>query len=98
MNKLTAKPPDVLVVDDDEAARLMMAVTLEKAGFEITHVQYFDILGILPWFIVCKLLSKEPNSKNVSVYDKFVVPIAKIIETIFPIPIGKNLLLVAKKT
>lgn len=71
---------------------------LEKAGFEITHVQYFDILGILPWFIVCKLLSKEPNSKNVSVYDKFVVPIAKIIETIFPIPIGKNLLVVAKKT
>lgn len=30
-----AKPAVVLVVEDDEAARLMMAVTLEQAGFEV---------------------------------------------------------------
>lgn len=36
MNKFAAKPAVVLVVEDDEAARLMMAVTLEQAGF-IVH-------------------------------------------------------------
>lgn len=35
MNKLNALPSVVLVVDDDEAARLMMAATLEQAGFEV---------------------------------------------------------------
>jgi len=35
MNKLTAKSPTVLVVDDDEAARLMMVATLENAGFHV---------------------------------------------------------------
>jgi len=35
MNKLNAAPAAVLVVDDDEAARLMMAATLEQAGFNV---------------------------------------------------------------
>lgn len=35
MNKLNALPAIVLVVDDDEAARLMMATTLEQAGFHV---------------------------------------------------------------
>lgn len=37
MDKLIENPAVVLVVDDDEAARLMMAATLEKAGF-VVHV------------------------------------------------------------
>jgi diguanylate cyclase (GGDEF)-like protein/PAS domain S-box-containing protein len=35
MNRLNATPAVVLVVDDDEAARLMMATTLEQAGFDV---------------------------------------------------------------
>lgn len=35
MIKLNAAPAAVLVVDDDEAARLMMAATLEQAGFQV---------------------------------------------------------------
>lgn len=35
MNRLNALPAVVLVVDDDEAARLMMAATLEQAGFSV---------------------------------------------------------------
>jgi diguanylate cyclase (GGDEF)-like protein/PAS domain S-box-containing protein len=35
MIKLDAGPAAVLVVDDDEAARLMMAATLEQAGFNV---------------------------------------------------------------
>lgn len=35
MHKFIAKPAVVLVVEDDEAARLMMTVTLEQAGFTV---------------------------------------------------------------
>lgn len=70
---------------------------LEKAGFEIAHVQYFDIIGIIPWLIVCKFMGYEPDTKNVSIYDKFVVPVAKFLENIITPPIGKNLLIVGKK-
>ena len=35
MNRLNALSAVVLVVDDDEAARLMMAATLEQAGFSV---------------------------------------------------------------
>ncbi len=35
MNSLHAKPAVVLIVDDDEAGRLMMATTLEQAGFKL---------------------------------------------------------------
>lgn len=35
MNRVKPKPAVVLVVDDDEAARLMMATTLEQAGFSL---------------------------------------------------------------
>jgi len=35
MNRLKSAPAVVLVVDDDEAARLMMAATLEQAGFSV---------------------------------------------------------------
>jgi SAM-dependent methyltransferase len=70
---------------------------LEKANFDIAHVQYFDIIGILPWLIICKFLGYEPDTKNVSIYDKFVVPIARFLENIITPPIGKNLLIVGKK-
>ncbi|RYY76330.1 MAG: EAL domain-containing protein [Gammaproteobacteria bacterium] len=35
MTNVPGKPSLVMVVDDDEAARLMMAATLENAGFEV---------------------------------------------------------------
>jgi len=38
MIKLDAQPAAILVVDDDEAARLMMSATLEKAGFIVFAV------------------------------------------------------------
>ncbi len=70
---------------------------LEQAGFEVEQINYFDIIGIIPWLIICKFLGKEPNTSNVSVYDRLIVPIGKFIENIIPPPIGKNLLVVGRK-
>ncbi len=70
---------------------------LEESGFEIIKISYFDMIGIIPWFIVFKLFRKKLSAKNTSVYDTFVVPFSKKLESILPVPIGKNLIVIARK-
>ena len=68
-----------------------------KTGFNIIKSSYFDIIGILPWYIFFVLLKMPFLKKNVTLYDSFIVPISRIIERRFSMPIGKNILLVARK-
>ncbi len=70
---------------------------MKKNGFKIVKGKYFDIFGIIPWFIVFKLFIRTLIGNQVSIYDKFLIPIIKLIEKIIPIPIGKNILIVGKK-
>jgi SAM-dependent methyltransferase len=65
---------------------------------EICKLKYFDFSGIIPWYISACLLKKTSiNVSAIKLYDRLVIPIIKPIETIVPPPIGKNLLLVARK-
>lgn len=66
-------------------------------GFSISKVQYFDMAGIIPWYLSFVLLKNSVNKTNVSMYDKLVVPAMKKVERIVPPIIGKNLILVGKK-
>jgi len=69
---------------------------VESVGFEIVKSNYFDIAGIIPWWILfCLFKSKSIKANQVSVYDKVVVPIMRRIK--IPLPIGKNILLVGKR-
>ena len=70
---------------------------IETAGFNIIKVKFFDIFGIVPWYFAFVLLKKSMTGDDVSLYDRLVVPIMQKIEGIVTPPIGKNLLLVAKK-
>ncbi len=67
------------------------------AGFRIDEVKYFDVMGIIPWYIAFVLLKQTTSGANVSLYDRVVVPLMRRIEGIVTPPIGKNLLLVARK-
>lgn len=66
-------------------------------GFSIEKVKYFDIAGIIPWYIAFVLLKKITTETNVSLYDRLVVPVMRIIEREITPPIGKNLLLIGQK-
>jgi SAM-dependent methyltransferase len=70
---------------------------VKSAGFEIARVKYFDMLGILPWYIVFVLMKQKISGSNVSLYDRYAVPSVRWFESVVTPPIGKNLLLVAKK-
>jgi SAM-dependent methyltransferase len=69
------------------------------ARLRIVHSRYFDVTGIFPWLVKYRLMkSTTMESGAVQLYDKFVVPLAKPLESLLSPPIGKNLLLVAEKT
>jgi SAM-dependent methyltransferase len=68
------------------------------AGFDIVRARYFDLLGIFPWWFSFKLLrSTKISPRSVHLYDRLVVPVEKRLETLIRPPIGKNILLVARK-
>lgn len=69
----------------------------DKNGFDIVTVKYIDMLGILPWYLNFVLMKRHLDHKTTKVYDKLVIPIIKFLDKISPTPIGKNLLLVARK-
>lgn len=71
---------------------------VKSAGFTIKKVRYFDIAGIIPWYLAFVVLKSSVNTTNVSLYDRFVVPLMKKVEQVVPPVIGKNLLLVGQKT
>lgn len=70
---------------------------VHESGFKIERCHYFDSLGILPWFIVMKVLGGSLNHKSVKWYDAIIVPWLKLVERFFIPPIGKNLLLIGSK-
>src|SRR6185503_17891142 len=68
------------------------------AGFKVIESRYFDLFGVLPWWVKYKVLqsnSMEPGA--VRFYDQRVVPIAKVLESTLRPPLGKNVLLIGEK-
>lgn len=70
---------------------------VEDSQFSVEKIRYFDIAGILPWYINFVLLGNSIRSGSVSLYDGLVVPVMRVMERLVTPPIGKNLLLVARK-
>lgn len=70
---------------------------VQTAGFTVIDARYFDVAGILPWYIAFTLLRRPISGGNVSLYDRAVVPIMRRLEMAAPPAIGKNLLVVGRK-
>jgi 2-polyprenyl-3-methyl-5-hydroxy-6-metoxy-1,4-benzoquinol methylase len=69
-----------------------------QSGFRVIKCGYFDFFGIAPWwFKHCLLRSPNLGSGSVKIYDKFIVPAARVIESALPPPVGKNIFLIAEK-
>lgn len=70
---------------------------VQRAGFSIVKARYFDMAGIVPWFINFTLLNNSISGESVSMYDRLIVPVMRVLEGLVPPPIGKNVLVVARK-
>lgn len=68
------------------------------AGFTIRMAKYFDFVGMFPWFIkyrVFRSATFEPGM--VETYDRFAVPVNRVLEGKIVPPIGKNLIVALEK-
>jgi SAM-dependent methyltransferase len=74
-----------------------LARQAQQAGFAVEKARYFDVAGVVPWYIHFVLLRRSMGGGSVSLYDKVAVPATRILESIVPPPIGKNVLMVAVK-
>ena len=70
---------------------------VNEADFDVVKVRYFDIAGILPWYVNFVLLKKQLTYLNVQLYDNVVIPIMRYVEGIVQPPIGKSLFLIGQK-
>lgn len=71
----------------------------EAVGFKTLILRWFDLPGVLPWFVKFRMLrSMKVEPGAVQLYDRLAVPFIRPIENLIPPPFGKNLLLVAQKT
>lgn len=69
-----------------------------RAGFTVLTCTYFDLVGITPWWVKYKLLrSGTMQPRVVRLYDKYVVPCTKLLESLIKPPLGKNVILVAER-
>ncbi|MBF0094769.1 MAG: class I SAM-dependent methyltransferase [Alphaproteobacteria bacterium] len=79
--------------------RSELVAKVEAAGFEVLHAAYFDLLGILPWLLVHTLGGRtrmDPGAARL--YDRVGVPLTRMVERALPVPVGKNVILVAGRS
>jgi len=72
---------------------------VESAGFDVESVRYADSLGVLATLIF-KLFdsgSGDVNPKSIEIYDRWIFPISRFIDTVTGGVYGKNLVLRATK-
>jgi SAM-dependent methyltransferase len=70
---------------------------VEGAGFRVIKSHYFDIAGCVAWFVAYRLLKGGIVGGQVSLYDRWVVPVMSRLEALLPPPVGKNLVIVGVK-
>jgi SAM-dependent methyltransferase len=73
---------------------------ISESGFKIELCVYVDSLGFFAWLFlkIFKLGINDSGSLLLPVYDKFVWPISKVLDSLgFKFLFGKNLLLLARK-
>ncbi len=79
--------------------RASLREVVEASGFQIDTLEYFDSFGVLPWFVVGRVLRRRfVDPAGAQLYDRLVVPGLSRIERRVSLPFGKNLILVARPT
>lgn len=73
---------------------------LVQSGFEVVKIDYFNSISALAWFVNARILKQELDAGGVNsqirIYDRYLLPIFRAIETIIPLPFGQSLIAVAR--
>lgn len=68
------------------------------AGFDIIQSKYFDVIGVVPWWLLnTKMGATGFNPLLVGVYDAVFAPLSRGLESLVRLPFGKNIVLIARR-
>ena len=72
-------PMDVRVGHFRRYTRAGLADVIKRAGFHIELLKFFDVLGVLPWLIVGRVLRQSKQNEGAAhSYDRFAVPVCRM--------------------
>lgn len=75
-----------------------LRAVVEAAGFRVRVLRYFDIAGVVPWFVLFRVLRMKCfTPAQVTLFDRLVVPVMRRAEGWMTPPFGKNLVCVAQR-
>ena len=79
--------------------RALLEQVVTDAGFEITTLTYMDIVGVVPYFLMYRLLDVPTlDAGSSKIYDSLIVPLSRFMEARVGRPaVGKNLVAVARR-
>ncbi len=72
---------------------------IAQAGFEIVELRYLEVAGVVPYWLMYRVLNRQSlSSMSSGVFDRMVVPVSKTAQRLVPNPpFGKNLLAIARR-
>jgi hypothetical protein len=69
---------------------------MSAAGLVVDDIRYVDLPGLAAWIVGMRLLRMTPeDSPLMRLWDRVVVPVARLIESHVRAPFGKSLIAVA---
>ncbi len=71
----------------------------QATGFDVVKASYFDVLGVLPYWLVYRLAARTSISgTSIWGYDRVIVPLSRLLQRVAPDRlVGKNVLLIATR-
>ena len=71
---------------------------MTRAGLEVVESRYVNLPGWFSWLLITRLLRQRPTSGPlVTLFDRYIVPVVRAVETRIKPPFGQSILIVAQK-
>jgi 2-polyprenyl-3-methyl-5-hydroxy-6-metoxy-1,4-benzoquinol methylase len=79
--------------------RSLLVQVIEQAGLEVDRVEYLDLVGVVPYFLMYRLFDVPTlDAGSSQVYDRLIVPVSRFLTARVGSPaVGKNLVAVARR-
>lgn len=77
--------------------RRVLIERAEQAGLIVDHVRYVNAPGLIAWVILMRLLKGQPQAgRMLALWDGWVIPIVRRVESRIRPPFGQSIVLVAR--
>lgn len=90
-------PVDVTLGHCRRYSKKMLKKTVTSNGFSISRIWHFNFLGMMGWFMFCKLLRRRIITTGQTRTFEWLIPVAKILDIFFLNKVGLSVICVAQK-